>query len=164
MLSLCNRQDKMSGTGLTNQYVESVGKKILKRINFLGVFPCDIQPTIKHKKFSLIFNTGDSSSKGEHFVAIFAHKKTFYYFDSFGKKPTDYNITNFINNAIGSRRLIINCITIQADTSTFCGYFCLGFLLAMDRKLKFYPQFHKCNLIKNNDVIVKFIIHAINKK
>lgn len=83
----------MTESGLTNQYVEDLGKTLLTaKMNFLGVFPCDLQPTIKAKTFSLIFNTGDSSTAGEHFVAIFANKRTLYYFDSFGKRPTDTNI------------------------------------------------------------------------
>ena len=154
----------MTESGLTNQYVEDLGKTLLTaKMNFLGVFPCDLQPTIKAKTFSLIFNTGDSSTAGEHFVAIFANKRTLYYFDSFGKRPTDTNIKYFIKKIIGKRKFNVNLITIQDDNSTFCGYFCLGFLLALDRNIKFYTQFHKCNLIKNNAEIVKFIIKMINK-
>ena len=43
-------------SGLTNEYVENLGKLICGE-TFLGTFPCDILPDVsKKKKFSLIIN------------------------------------------------------------------------------------------------------------
>lgn len=155
----------MSSTakGLTNKYVENLSRKILKENSFLGVYPCDIHPSIKRIKFSLIFNTGDSSSSGEHFVAIFADKNSLYYFDSFGSNLQNENIKKFINKNIKNRKLKNNKNIIQHSQSNFCGYFCVGFLISKYKNVKFYNLFHKCNLLKNDDVIVNFITQMINK-
>jgi len=148
--------------GLTNSYVEKLSKKILKNINFKGVYPCDIHPKIKNNIFSVIFNTGDSQSHGEHFVAIYANEKNLFYFDSFGENIYDVNIKKFINNVINSRKLIINTNKIQDDGSTFCGFFCIAFLLSKEKRVKYFKNiFKKDNLMKNNDIAVNFIIKFI---
>ena len=92
--------------GLTNQYVEQLCKQLLKK-HFIGVYPCDIQPKITKKNFSIVFNTGDSTTKGEHFIALYVKNKIIYYFDSFGRIPRDNNILSFSGDeAIENHRLL----------------------------------------------------------
>lgn len=151
--------------GLTNSYVERLCKKILKRHKFVGVFPCDIQPVCKSNIFSIIFNTGDSKSKGEHFIAIFANSRYLYYFDSFGEQPNDLNIIKFIKHNIKNRKLITFNQKVQSDQSNFCGFYCIAFLLAKDRQLyhKFNQIFNKNNLKQNDVNIIYFIITILAK-
>lgn len=146
--------------GLTNDYVEKLCKKILINQKFYGVYPCDIQPKLSKKNdiFSIIFNTGDSSTLGEHFIALYFTPKCLFYFDSFGKKPIDPNIKLFIEGNKGRRRLIHFNRKIQSDSSNFCGYFCTAFLLSKDRKISnFIRFFSKNDLDKNNQKTVYFI-------
>lgn len=154
----------MSG-GLTNDYVEKLCKKILINHKFYGVYPCDIQPKISRNSiYSLIFNTGDSSTPGEHFIAIYVTPKSLFYFDSFGTKPLDSNVKLFIQRNRGKRRLIYFTKKIQSNTSTFCGFFCTAFLLSKDRQIKTFNRLFSLNdLNKNNQKSVYFIIKTIEK-
>ena len=151
--------------GLTNTYVEKLCKKIIKQHKFEGVFPCDIQPKCKLNTFSVIFNTGDSNSKGEHFIAIYANSKYLYYFDSFGEQPNDSNIIKFIKENIKNRKFITFNQKIQSDQSNFCGFYCIAFLLAKDRKIYYkFKQIFNTNNLKQNDVnIIYFIIKILSK-
>jgi len=153
--------------GLTNDYVEKLCKKILINQKFYGVYPCDIQPKLskKNKIFSIIFNTGDSSTPGEHFIALYFTPRSVFYFDSFGKKPLDQNIKLFINRNIDRRKLVCFDRKIQSDHSSFCGFFCTAFLLSKDRKITaFNRYFSKNDLDKNNQKTVYFIIKYMNNK
>lgn len=152
--------------GLSNEYVEKLCKQIIVNHRFYGVYPCDIQPKPnKSKVYSLIFNTGDSTSPGEHFIAIYVTPKCFYYFDSFGLKPADNNIKNFIDLNKGNRRLILSRRRVQSNTSNFCGYFCTAFLLSKDRSVHtFNRSFSTNDLQKNDGKVVYFIIKTLENK
>lgn len=149
----------MSG-GLSNNFIDITCKKLFK--NFIGVYPCDLFPNTRKKKYSVIFNTGDSSTPGEHFVAIYVNNKTIYYFDSFGKKPTDENIKAFINKTKKNRRFYHWKRQVQHIESNYCGFFCIGFLFYKHMNIrKFSYMFHPNNLHINDKLIVDFIIDNI---
>ena len=149
--------------GLSNAYVENIFKKIIGS-SFIGVYPCDIHPIIKLKHFSIIFNTGDSSTKGEHFIAIFTNRNSFFYFDSFGKKNTDKNVQVFIEKHAKKKKMYISKQKIQHDNSSFCGFYCIAFLISKYRKLKnFRESFSKYGLMKNDENVVQFICKNLNK-
>jgi len=89
------QQTKMGTKGLSNSYLEKLGRQVLPK-SFLGVYPSDIEPNVKRLRvFSIIFNTGRSFSKGEHFVAVFIRNKNIIYFDSFGEPLKNTHIIKF---------------------------------------------------------------------
>jgi len=147
--------------GLSNDYIEKTALKAIKNHYFLGVFPCDRHPTIDHrKKFSIVFNTGHSQSTGEHFIAIYCNKKQLYYFDSLGSTDIDVNIANFIQETIKRRTLILCNKPIQHPISSFCGFYCIAFLLAKDKLCDdsiFYSYFNNKSLLENDKKVVYFI-------
>jgi hypothetical protein len=147
-------------SGLTNEYVEKTGKKILGKI-FLGTFPCDLHPKTKNKKqFCLVFNLSKHDTKGSHFIAVFASEKEIIYFDPFGKKLTNTYIKKFIKNSKIGRKQITNSKCIQSCSSIFCGFFCLGFLLSQKNGIKlksFTSIFDYNNLDDNDQKIIDFI-------
>jgi len=151
--------------GLSNEYLDSLGKKLFR--DFVGVFPCDIHPSIgKKSRFSIIFNTGDSTTSGEHFIAIVKTAKSVFYFDSFGKHPSDPNILTFLNNLKEkNRRLIVWKKKIQDDSSIYCGFYCIGFI--MHKRIinsNFNTLFTVAKpLHKNDKKIVDFIIKNIDR-
>lgn len=153
---------KMSG--LTNEYVEKIGKKILGGI-FLGTFPCDLHPKVKSKKmFCLVFNLSKHDTKGSHFIAVFASKKDIIYFDPYGSNPTNKFIKKFVQNNKKKRKLIINKKCIQSCSSIFCGFFCLGFLIAQKHQIplkSFLSYFESSKLETNDQKIVEFIQNHI---
>jgi len=116
---------KMSG--LTNQYVEELGKKILGK-HFLGTFPCDIQPIVDKKKiFSLVFNLSKHDSKGSHFITIFADENNLLYFDPLGHKCENADILQFMTKVRSKRKMRTKFQKIQDCNSIFCGFFVLLF-------------------------------------
>jgi hypothetical protein len=147
-------------SGLTNQYVENLGKLICGR-NFLGTFPCDILPNVaKKQQFSLVINLSKHDSKGSHFVAIFCNKNVLLYFDPLAEKCTNKFILKFIEQNKKKRKIKKKFRKIQSDDSIFCGYFCLAFLqsnyLQIPNKT-FFKHFDKEQLLKNDTFVIDFI-------
>jgi hypothetical protein len=147
-------------TGLTNAYVEKIGKKVLGNV-FIGTFPCDLHPsTSKKKSFCLIFNLSKHDTDGSHFIAIFASKNEIIYFDPFGYKPENKYIKKFIQENKKNRKLVINRKCIQSCSSIFCGFYCLGFLLSQKICLPikdFLLLFNINNLELNDKIIIDFM-------
>jgi len=150
--------------GLSNAYLEKIGKRILKNRSFKGVYPCDLTPNIDYsKKFSIIINTGTSDTNGEHFIAIYADSKKLIYFDSFGMKPDNKYLVNFIKSSKKKRKLFFNLTQIQDHSSNFCGFYCLAFLMSAYKNnyLNFINCFSKRKLKANDQIVVKFILKNI---
>lgn len=144
--------------GLTNGYIEKTGLKLLK--NFIGCYPVDLQPKNLKKEFSIIFNLSKHNELGTHFVAISNQKNTFVYFDSLGKPCTNNMLKSFIKANIKRKEYSYNRKKVQSDGSTFCGIFCLGFLLSQENKIpmnEFMKIFCKTNLRLNDEIILDFI-------
>jgi len=148
--------------GLSNAYVEKIGRKIIKNSFFYGVYPCDLHPKLKKsiKTFSIIFNTGTSDTNGKHFVAIYSNPKRLYYFDSFGDEPNAY-IKEFIKNAQSGRQIVVNRKQIQNSDSVFCGYFCLAYLLSKDKSLHFFNHFSEHRRNDNDGKVIDYIVSNI---
>jgi hypothetical protein len=150
--------------GLTNEYVENLGKKICGK-HFLGTFPCDILPKCRRKeKFSLIINLSKHNTNGSHFIAIFADNNIFLFFDPLGNTCTNKDILNFIHVNRKNRKLKQKFAKIQSENSIFCGYFCLAFLLNFETKKSFkyfFNIFDRKNLDRNDNIVVEFIQNNI---
>lgn len=150
-------------SGLTNKYVENLGKHYLK--TFAGVFPCNTHPDVKESEhFSVIFNESKHNEEGTHFVAIFANKQHLYYFDSLGLKLENRYIKLFCTSQ--GRRLVENKEQIQSFDSLFCGYFCVCFIMYMEATMdfsQFCNHFCKSNLKINDTIVVDFIIKLAKK-
>lgn len=146
-------------SGLTNKYVERLGNQYLK--TFVGVYPCDIQPNVGEGEiFSIIFNESKHNEEGTHFVAIYANKRYLYYFDSLGLKLENKYIEMFCG--LQGRQLIESKKQVQSFDSLFCGYFCISFLMFME-KIGYFSRFFECfsktDLNINNKIAVELIIN-----
>ena len=143
--------------GLTNAYIEKNGLKLIK--NFLGCYPADINLKTKKKNFSVIFNLSNHNETGTHFVAISCNKDVIIYFDSFGNPCTNKHLKLFLEKNCRNKKLIYNKTKVQSDKSTFCGIFCLGFLLSQQNNItlnNFLKIFHPTNLPVNDQIILEF--------
>jgi hypothetical protein len=146
--------------GVTNGYLQDIGKKIIGQ-TFLGSFPCDMPPNPRKKNiFSVIFNLSKHDEEGTHFVAIFADKKQLMYFDPLGNECKNKDILNFLSKYKLDRKLRKKFPRIQSNESIFCGYFCLGFILAMTEEIpmkQFFNIFDYDDLNNNDPIIIEFI-------
>jgi len=151
--------------GLTNEYVEKLCKKIIKK-NFLGVFPSDVLPQTKKEFFSVIFNLSRHDERGSHFIAIIKKKNNIIYFDSYGMDCYVDSINQFLHKF--NVPISWNKKKIQDDFSNFCGFFCFYFIFCCFLKnipLKdFTNQFTSNNLKENDTKLINFIIKKIKNK
>lgn len=153
--------------GLTNKYLEKLCKKTCGK-NFVGVYPCDIKPKIKRRHtFSVIFNTDPHFKEGDHFVAIFCDKRNIFYFDSYGEECNNQYIRDFVNEHKLGRHYSHNERTIQSDTSIFCGFFCLSFILAQMKNIsltRYQEIFNPTNLNINDQIVINLITSLLQNK
>lgn len=151
-------------TGLTNDYLEKLSKKLLGKKLFLGVFSANEAITdCLVPQSSLIFNTGQLGEPGIHFISIFVTKSVIYYFDSFGNQDIQRDIKRFIKKM--NMRCKMLCKPIQHINSNFCGFYALAFLLWMRKKRNpyaFYDLFSSTSLKSNDHLVTKFIIKEIH--
>lgn len=149
--------------GLTNEYVEKLGLCLVD--NFLGTFPCDIQPDVEGlKSFSAVFNESKHDDAGSHFVCVYATEKNIYFFDSMGLNLENDYIKIFIFSC--GRSVVKSNVQIQSLDSNMCGFFCICFLLYMSLGLSF-SKFFQCfssDLKLNDNIVIDFIKKMIEIK
>ena len=147
----------------TIELIQSLSQIFLTKKHFLGVFPIDMIPRKKLKRpFSLICNIDKSSEPGSHWVAIFAPKYgKIEYFDSFGFKPMNNEIVEFINH--NGMKFIYNKLQIQSNKSKTCGKFCVIFIYFRSKNInisKFLNLFSK-NKCYNEKLINKLFTKIV---
>ena len=127
----------------------------------VGVFPADKIPRLWTKPVAFIFNTQDNSLPGQHWVAVYVSKNGHgLFFDSYGLPP-------YINNNIrrlrkNCERLTWNTRSLQSESSSVCGQFCIMFLDYMSRGFKmsdFVKNFTKD--VKRNDKIAECYVKKL---
>jgi len=152
-------------TGLTNVYINHIMH--LFDNNFIGVFSADKIPDIylKHRQ-SLIINLSKSKERGSHFIAFKKINNDLLYFDSLCTFILPLEVRDFISNQ-KDINLIYNKKPIQHIESTYCGYYCIGFILYMnymtltDFLVKFYINVN--HLLKNDIIILELIKKYISE-
>jgi hypothetical protein len=150
----------MDTQGLTNVYIERLLK--LFDNNFIGVFSADqlYDVTLTNNQ-SVIINLSTSYEKGSHFIAFKLDENKLIYFDSLCSYILPLEIRDFILSQHHDE-FIYNTIPIQDIESSYCGYYCIGFILYMnigtlDQFLSyFYTSSDKLIL---NDHLILFLIN-----
>lgn len=106
-------------------------EKLVKDMNFLGVFPLDKIP-MKKLKFPccFVFNNKDHTNRGEHWLAcVLTKDKKGIYFDSFGFPPTNLpEIGDVLNTC---NEWTYNDTQLQNFYSTVCGEYVMFFITHM---------------------------------
>ena len=125
---------------------------------FIGCYPNDKLPQIEKKSnISLIINTANSKSVGEHWVAMRMTKDKCFYFDSFGMEIINENIKNF---AKIYKKVIYSERCIQNIQSEKCGEFCVAFINNVNC-VESYKNF--INSFSENGYINDFIVNKLMK-
>lgn len=102
--------------------------RVLRIPHFRGVFMRNTLSTRKKPKTRecWIINHGSSSTDGTHWTALAKNGNTAFYFDSFGKLPPPFEITDYLSKS--SVHLYYNAKKYQSYGSVICGHLCLKFL------------------------------------
>lgn len=117
--------------------------------SFMGCFPSDKIPPICSFPATMIINTANSSSAGEHWVGLYMEEKLCLYFDSFGLPVLEKDIYNYLSQYYGN--YVYNKIPIQDITSKACGLFCIAFVKSVYSLKSFYKFIQQFDANKNND-------------
>ena len=139
----------MANEGVTNLFINNLLFKFSK--TYKGCFSSDNFPKNLKPPFSIIINLSKHNKPGTHFICIIENKKQIFYFDSFGINCFVPSICNFLLSK--QKEIVQNIKSIQHQNSLFCGFFCILFVLFMEKNkfdlTKFQNKF-STNLIKND--------------
>ena len=136
---------------MNNYEIENI---LIYNKNFLGCYASDqIDILPKTLPKSLIINTANSDTDGEHWVALVLQKKRFFYFDSFGLPIINENILHYLHKY---RKVMYSDNCIQDINSEKCGKFCIAFIKNVHSRHSyddFIDQFDFVNLYKNDSIV-----------
>jgi hypothetical protein len=169
--------------GLSNSYIDHLGRRLTRRGCWLGVHSCDLLARKinttglfkSNKDLSLIVNLALSHQPRGHFVAVAKIKNTVYIFDSLALPIIDSNLEEFIGRMPGNIKTEYvvrhHPTPIQHPKSLFCGFFALAFIVHMQQKRgannavrQFFNLFHQGADMKNDLIAVQIIKCSIMKK
>lgn len=147
----------MKNIGLTNRFVEKVGKKVIG-VKFKGVYPADSHPSMKFFRY-IIFNQSNHNEPGTHFVCFGVVRNKVIYFDPLGNKLTNSKLIQFCKRKFKNLKFFDMKVRIQSNNSHYCGVFCLAFLLSLTlRDRQFFNQFDFYNLRNNDSIALNYIL------
>ena len=97
---------------------------------FNGVYSRNNLPKIKDGAY--VVNLDEYKSKGTHWIVLYVNNNNVGYFDSF---VVEY-IPEESKKMLGNKNIKTNFYRIQAYDSIICGYFCIGFIDFMLKKIR----------------------------
>lgn len=134
------------------------------REKYIGAYPSCIFPKSRKKMYAFISNTDEHDESGQHWCAWVVKDETIYFFDSFGREPTDETLPVYFKDIIKEFKHIQYTNTrIQGWSSKACGYFCTHFIYVICLGLD-YDDFlndYTRNFIENDIVAFQFVSSII---
>lgn len=150
--------------GISNIYIEELLRPLTTK--FIGVFSANNLPKnlIGKKHFSLICNHDNIGEAGSHFISIFHYGFFLLYIDSFGQPCAIDDIQNFLLSF--QLPVFYNSRQVQSINSSFCGFFCILFVLYFDQLFNFavFPSklfFNSVNLSVNDMLCIDHILKLL---
>ena len=129
---------------ISNRNIDSVLKSACP-ITYKGCYASDTLPKQPFKTVpaSLVVNVSKHTIPEGHFVAIHETASTVYYFDPLGIPSCSPfyppSICNFL--ARTHKKIISNAFPIQNFSSTYCGYFCIAYIMFCNKISPNFTQF-----------------------
>lgn len=130
---------KVHATGLTNHFIDEF--MAFQSKYYSGCFSCDTIPLkiINQKRFAIVVNLSKQDTEGSHFVSIYKCHSEIYYFDSYGLPNINPFIQSFL--AMCGDEYTYSSLTIQEIFSFSCGWFCIAFILFLEKYQDDYSLF-----------------------
>lgn len=153
--------------GITNDVLHNF-LTILCSEDYLGVFNINNLPheITQEDNFHMVLNTH------KHFVVLFVTPKEIVYIDPVGNPPPSGQFNRELQAFIKdtkrrsngpNRKLIISDREIQAANSTFCGLYCMLFMLFFDHRLtKPRLKFTSTPSMQNDKKCVSYLLKIVN--
>ena len=135
--------------GLTNTYIHNFLST--QSSHYKGVFSSNnIDKDLKYlKRFSIVCNLSKYGEIGSHFVSIISFPDYVFYIDSLGLPCIAPSICAFLSSL--NKSVFINTRQFQQETSIYCGFYCIMFVLYYDKKRNFQLNFNSALMRDNND-------------
>ena len=137
------------------------------RKEFLGCFPSDNLPPFPTQfPKSMIINTDKATEAGEHWLGLVLTEKKCFYFDPFGLPIIEQSIRDYLRLFYPSKKIIYSNNCIQHVTSTFCGAYCVCFILWVKNKVtfnNFFNHFKNYNLLANDKELQNIVKDMVFK-
>jgi len=127
-----------------------------RALHFQGVFSSNnIPQSIGGKEnFSFICNHSKLGELGTHFVTVIGFSNLILYIDTFGSPCRIKEISKFLD--LQDRPVSYNSTKIQSDSSYFCGFYCIMYVLYFDMIFKKRTvgkiEFDSVNLLNNDSI------------
>ena len=147
-------------SGITNRYIERLMDNF--KTNFKGVFSSDDIPFFPQLNVSFICNLSKRNELGTHFIAVYINKDYILYFDPFGVECYVQSICKYLQHH--NIEIVQSLLSIQHPSSLHCGYFCIGFILALNNVYSisnYHNIFNDKNLLLNDEIVSDFIVNMI---
>ena len=146
--------------GITNNYIEQFLRSVTK--NFIGVFSANNLPKnlTKTENFTLICNHDKVGEAGSHFITILHCGFCILYIDSMGQPCRIGSIQNFMWSF--QLPVFYNSRQLQSINSSFCGFYCILYVLYFDQLFNSIAQpsklvFNLNELLSNDMLCIKQI-------
>lgn len=129
--------------------------------NFFHGFgnPDILQKKIRAAPSLYILNTAPSSSPGEHWcVVCFFRGRIAYFFDSYGKPPGHYDLTEIL--APYADHVYHNSKCVQGETAKTCGHHCIYFSVLLsygNTPDEIMATYDNSSMRKNDNMVYKFV-------
>jgi hypothetical protein len=142
--------------GLDNKQINSMLSNIK---SYNGCYMRDQLPrNIKNGFYIINMEPNSAHGSGTHWVSFYIGSRILIYFDSFGVEPP-----NDVLALCKHRVLFWNKKTIQASTSTACGWFSIAFILICGKNQKVLNNYHHfiglfSDIQSRNDEILEEIL------
>ena len=121
---------------------------------FHGVYSRNNLPK-KIKDGANLINLDEYADVGTHWTALFCNRSEIVCSDTFGAEHVPEEIKEFVEN----KSIIANFFRVQANNSTMCGYFCVGFIdfMLSGKKISdFTSMSSPYNFKKNGNIILSY--------
>jgi len=130
---------------------------------YIGAYPSCFFPSPTKKSFAFISNTEEHDENGEHWCAWVVKHDVIYFFDSFGRPPTDETLSIHFKEIINNFKLVKYTNTrIQGWSSKACGYFCIHFIYILSLGLDYADFLNEYSQdFENNDSVAFNFVTSI---
>lgn len=148
-------------SGLTNEYVNQICQTYAT--NFGGVFACDQIPLHLKPNTTIVVNLDASDKPGSHFVCLNVKRDVNVYFDPLGFKCYNPFILSKLEEL--NEYTVETTKPIQNLHSTFCGFFCIAFVLSkeLNQTTEQFLKTFSPNNKENDQIALNYVTDSIKK-
>jgi len=149
---------------LTNFDLEKIAKNY--DVKLIGIYSKNELDKLPIEDGNYIINLDDNI--GSHWTALNINKNKGIYFDSFGCVPPQ-NVISFVKQK-PNIKFGYNNFIIQDLESEKCGFYCIAFLLFLNRSknkdiykaTNDFIQLFKDNTLENDEILKKYLLKNLN--